>query len=80
MANDEEWTVLHYSARNGSYDSVKLLADMGMDFYLKTKIGWNCLHSAALYRHGRLCKTLIDKHNFDVHVPDTKGGRHSTFL
>ena len=73
MTDNEGWTALHFSIRNGSYELVKFFADMGSDIYLKTKDGKNCLHIAALYGHLNLCKTLIDKHNFDVHVADNDG-------
>ena len=73
MANDDGWTALHYSARNGSYESVTLIAAMGIDINLETKNGRNCLHIAALYGHLNLCKTLIDKSNFNVQMTDRDG-------
>ena len=46
---------------------------MGADIYLKDNDGFNCLHYAALYGHLNLCKILVDKHNFDVHVVTNSG-------
>ena len=71
--DDDGWTALHYSTGKGSYDSFKSLADMGADIYLKNYSGMNCLHIAALNGHLNLCKILIDKHNFDVHMADNGG-------
>ena len=47
--------------------------DEGIDILLKTKNGMNCLHIAATYGHLNLCKTLLNKHKFDVHMNDNKG-------
>ena len=73
LANDEGWTAIHFSAGHGSYDLFKFLSDKGTDISLKTKDGVNCLHIAAFNEHSNLCKTLINKHNFDVHMTDNWG-------
>ena len=52
---------------------VKLFADIGTDIQLKNNLGQNCLHIAAAYKHFNLCKTLIYKHNLDVHMVDNNG-------
>ena len=81
MTDSEGWTALHYSARLGSYESVKFFADMGTDINLKTSNGKTCLHIAALYGHLKLCKKLINIHKFDVHMADNDGWiplHHST--
>ena len=67
------WTALHFSARNGSYELLTFFVNIGTDIHLKTNKGHNCLHIAALYGHLNLCKALIDKHNFDVHMNDNDG-------
>ena len=33
----------------------------------------NCLHIAALNGHLNLCKDLVNKHNFDLHLTDNNG-------
>ena len=73
MNDNDGWRALHHSARNGSYELVKFFADLGTEFDLKTNIGWNCLHIAALHGHLNLCKTLVEKHRFDVHMTDNDG-------
>ena len=73
MADTDGWTSLHHSARCGSYDSFTYFADMGADIYLKNDDGQNCLHIAAQHGHLNFCKTLNDKHNFDVHIADKDG-------
>ena len=67
------WTVLHYSAKYGSYDLFRYFADMGANINLKDNDGSNCLHIAALYGHLKLCRILKDKHNFDAHMADKHG-------
>ena len=68
IADSAGFTALHYSARNGSYDVVTYFVKLGTDIHLKTKNQSNCLHVAVLFGHLDLCKTLIDKHEFDVHL------------
>ena len=73
MTDDEGWTALHYSAKEGSYQSVKLLLAMGTNIDLKINNGNNCLHIAAGYGHLNLSRILINKHNVDVQLPNNHG-------
>ena len=73
MADNDRLTSLHYSAKIGSYDLVKFLADKGADIHLKTITGFNCLHLAAISGHLNLCRKLINKHNFDVNMTNNEG-------
>ena len=68
MADNDGWKVLHYSAINGSYELFTYFAGKKSNVHIKTKNGTNCPHIASLYGHLNLCKTFIDKYNFDVHV------------
>ena len=61
MIDDDGWTALHYSARNGSYELVTYFDEMGTDIYVRNNSGWNCLHNAAFNGHLKLCQTLIEK-------------------
>ena len=72
MIDNEEFSALHRSAQSGVYELVKFFADKGGDIHLKTKVGGDCLHIAAAYGHLNLCKTLIDKDNFDVDTADNQ--------
>ena len=71
--NINGWIALHYSVRNGCYELFTYFADLGTDIHLKTNIGWNCLHIAALNGYLNLCKALVKKHKFDVHITDNDG-------
>ena len=73
MTDNKEYTPLHCSAQNGVYEIVQFFADIGTDILIKTKIGENCLHIAAAYGNVNLCKTYIDKHNFNVDMTDNEG-------
>ena len=73
VPDDGGWAALHYSARNGSYELLTYFAEMEADINLKTINGNTCLHLAALDGHLDLCKTLIEKHNLDVHMADNDG-------
>ena len=73
MTDKNGWTSLHYSAQNDSYELVNFFVDQGSNIFLKTERGMNCLHIAALEGHLKLCKLLINKHNFDIHMTDKDG-------
>ena len=73
MANLQGWTTLHYSEKIGSDELFKLFGTMVGNIYLKNYYGWNCLHIAADNRHINLCKKLLEKHDFDVHMTDNGG-------
>ena len=73
MAENVGLTALHFSAGYGTYELLRYFADMGVDIHLKSNSGLNCLHIATYQGHLNLCKILIDKHNFDIHVA-TDGG------
>ena len=70
MTDNDGWIAIHYSAKNGSHELFTFFAEMGTDVYLKTNDGKNCLHIAALYGHLDLCRKLISKFNFDLHMTD----------
>ena len=72
-ADNDGWTALHYSAYYDNYELVSLFTNEGIDIHLKTKNGENCLHLAALNGHLNLCKTLIEKHKFDVNSDSNNG-------
>ena len=49
MADNDGWTALHFSARNGSYELITIFTYLGSNINLKKNDGSNCLHIAALY-------------------------------
>ena len=73
MTDNDGWTTPHYYARNGSYDLVRYFGEVEISIYNKSSLDQNCLHIAALYGHMILCRTLLDKHNFDMDAVDNNG-------
>lgn len=73
MADIDGYTAINYTVKRGSYELVTYFADSGINIYLKTNKGINYLHIAACYVNLNLCKTLLEKHNFDVHMADNEG-------
>ena len=73
MMDEDGWTEIHYFARYGDYESVQGILGRGTNINLNTISGKNCLHIAALHGHLNLCKALINKHKFDVHLADNDG-------
>ena len=47
LADNIGWTALHYSAQSGNYELFTYFVDMGIDMFLKTNTGMNCLHIAS---------------------------------
>ena len=72
IADDEGRTALYCSAQSGNDELFGFIADKGTNIFLKTKGGQNCLHIAAGRGNFNLCKTLIEKINFNVHMVDNK--------
>ena len=73
MTVNDGSTALHFTAENGNYELVIFFIDNGNNILLKTSDGLNCLHIAASNGHLDLCKTLINKHNFDVNITNNEG-------
>ena len=73
MADNDGRTALHFSARYGSYELFRYFFEIGADIYQKDHEGSNCLHIPALHGNLNLCKILVDKHNFNVHVVSKDG-------
>ena len=75
VADSDGWTPLHYLAKRGSYELFDFLANNGTFILFTTKGKKNCLHIAVFYGHLNLCRTLIEKLNFNVDITDTYGQR-----
>ena len=46
---------------------------MGIDINLKDNLEQNCLYFTALSGHLNLCRTLLDRKDFDVHIENNVG-------
>ena len=73
IGDNKGLTALHYSAMNGSYESVKFFVGTGIDIHVKADDGTNCLHIAAEGGYLNCCQKLIVKHDFDVNTSNNKG-------
>ena len=60
-------------ARKGSYHLFQYFIKMGSNINQRTQYGVNCLHIAASVGYMDLCKILVEKYNFDIHVTDYRG-------
>ena len=70
MTDDKGWTALHHSAMNGSYELFRFFLALGIDIFIKTDDGQNCLHVASMNGQTSFCKALINNHKFDKHMAD----------
>ena len=73
MTNNDGRTVLHYSVGVGSHELVTFCYDMGIEIHHSTTNGLNCLHIAVNSGHVNLCKVLIDRYKFNIHITDKNG-------
>ena len=71
--NDNGWTQIHHSAKNGNLEKINSLADIRANTLLKTKGGTNCLYLAAANGYLNVCKALTDQYNFDIYMTNNYG-------
>ena len=66
---------LHFASFSGSdnYELVKFFVEKGINIYLKTENGMNCLHVAASMGCLNLSKAIVNKHNFNINLTDKNG-------
>lgn len=67
------YTALHWGAKLGKRDLVRLIADAGVDVNLRTHGGQTALHLAAMHGHDMIIKMLINDYGSDVHARDYGG-------
>ena len=73
MTDSNGWTALPYSLENGGYKLVTFFTDIRADMYLKHNLGHSCLYLEAYCGYLNLCRTLLDKYNFDVPMKSNTG-------
>ena len=71
--DDYGYTVLLRAAGGGDSELFQYLIQKGGDIFSKTKDGRNCLHIAAQEGHLKICTTLLQTYNFDIHERDDDG-------
>ena len=64
---------MHYCAGNGTLELFNYFIEKGIGINQRTKNGQNCLHIVAGCGYMGLCKTLVEKYDFDIHVADFRG-------
>ena len=64
---------MHYCAGNGTLELFNYFIEKGIGINQRTKNGQNCLHIVADCGYMGLCKTLVEKYDFDIHVADFRG-------
>ena len=70
---DNGWNVLHFASQAGDLEFFHYLKEKGSNVNARTKNGRSCLHIAALNGRLHLCKVLLEKYNFDLHLNDNGG-------
>ena len=65
-----KYTPLHLALEKGNMDVFQILMNAGANIYSKGKNKRTSLHLAAEHGHLELCKELLEKYNFNVHMTD----------
>ena len=73
MRDSNGYTFLLCTAQSGNLELFKYFIKRGCDIFNKTKDSKNSLHLAAASGHLKICVTLLQNHNFDIHAKDDDG-------
>ena len=80
IPDDDGWARLHSFAKRNGYELIKTVVDMEIDINLKTNDGKNCLHIVADNGYFSLWRSVINRHNFDMKLPDNDGWNASHYF
>ena len=72
MTDDEGWTALHFSAKNGNFELFLYFLEKGSDIYCKTKGMGNVLHFSALNGHFDICEFILKYFTKDYEDNNTR--------
>ena len=73
LRDHNEGNVLHFAVESGDIDICQYIIEKGIDVNSKKKDGTNCFHIAALNGHFHLCKALLEKYDFNIHMTNDSG-------
>ena len=68
--DDDMFTVSLRATCSEDLELLEYLIENGSDIFSKTKHCGSCFHLAAENEHFKICKALLQKHNFDIHATD----------
>lgn len=74
------FTALHWGAKLGRKDLVRLIADTGIDINYKTHGGQTALHLAAMHGYDDIIRMLLNDYSADVHARDYAGRKAKDFV
>lgn len=74
------FTALHWAARNGRYEMVDFLLELGVDICSKTNGGYTPLHLATMYNHNNVVLLLVENYDASVDVRDHSGKKPKDYL
>ncbi|KHN79761.1 Ankyrin repeat domain-containing protein SOWAHC [Toxocara canis] len=68
----QKYSGLHYAAKGGHHDVVRLLLNSGADVNLRTS-GYTALHLAAICKHTKVIEVLLKEYRADCNIVDLSG-------
>lgn len=72
LANNDNWTPIHFCASNGSFECFKYLFEKGGEIYCKTEKMENVLHLSASEGHINICKFVLEYFTEDYDEKNSK--------
>lgn len=67
------YSAIHWAAKHGRADIVKLLASTGIDVNVRTNGGYTPLHLAAMHGRDAVIKMLVSEYEADINCRDFSG-------
>lgn len=67
------YSAIHWAAKHGRADIVKLLASTGIDVNVRTNGGYTPLHLAAMHGRDEVIKILVSEYDADINCRDFSG-------
>ncbi|XP_033116283.1 ankyrin repeat domain-containing protein SOWAHD-like isoform X2 [Anneissia japonica] len=71
---------MHWGAKHGRKEMIKLVANSGMDINTRSHAGYTPLHIAAMHNRESIMKFLTSEYEADVNIRDYSGKRPHQYL
>lgn len=74
------YTGLHWAAKKGSEDLVRMLADTGIDVNIISNGGYTPMHLAAMHGHEKVVQVLLEEYQADPLIRNYSGKQARDYL
>ncbi|XP_039261217.2 ankyrin repeat domain-containing protein SOWAHC-like [Styela clava] len=74
------YTALHWAAKKGSVDLVRMFGDTGIDVNSISNGGYTAMHLAAMHGHEKVVQVLVEEYEADAHIRNYSGKQVKDYL